>query len=55
MRKIDIEVSRDYYKQCLHSSLRLLAIMAQRFEETEHHYRKRIKELEDKILAHSQR
>jgi len=46
MRKIDIAVSRDYYKQSLHSALNLLTIMAKRFEEAEHHYRERIEELE---------
>lgn len=49
MRKIDIERNRDYYKGCLKSSLRLLTIMTQRYEEWEEHSRNRINELESEI------
>ena len=46
MRKIDIERSRDYYKECLKNALVLLERMAKAFEKMEIGYRERIKELE---------
>ena len=49
MRKIDIEKSRDYYKKCLNSALRLNEIMTKRFCELGDHLQKRINELESKI------
>ena len=49
MRKIDIERSRDYYKEIYHSAMRLNTEMARAFEVTEQGYRKRIDELENKL------
>lgn len=46
MRKVDIERSRDYYKETLHIAMTTMTEMAKAFEKTETHYRERIKRLE---------
>lgn len=49
MRKIDIQNSRDYYKECLDSALRCMTEMSQAFERQEESLQTRIKELETKL------
>ena len=53
MRKIDIERSRDSYKECLKSALYCMAEMAKCYERRDHAQIKRIKELEEKLPTHS--
>lgn len=49
MRKIDIERSRDYWKECLKAALRLNTIMTQRYCEWHDSLEKRNRELEAEI------
>ena len=48
MRKVDIERSRDHYKETLNIVMNTMAEMAKCFERLELSYRNRIQELEDK-------
>lgn len=49
MRKIDIENSSDYYKECLNSALHCMAEMSKAFEKSQESFRERINELEVKL------
>lgn len=49
MRKVDIERSRDYYKDTVKSCLHCMTNMAEAFERMEKQYRERIKVLKSKL------
>ena len=49
MRNIDLQISRDYYRETLNITLRTMTAMAKCFDRMEKSYRNRINELEEKL------
>ncbi len=49
MRKVDIERSRDFYKELQKTTMNCFVEATRCYEETEKYFRTRIKELEGKL------